>query len=143
MASSDVKTTENDGDVAAFLTSVPDSLRRADAHTLVELMSRATGQPPRMWGGSIVGFGRYHYVYASGREGDAAAVGFSPRKASTTVYLVGGSDDHTDLLKRLGPHSTTGSCLYLKRLDQVDLMVLEELVARSYQRTTTRTWPPG
>ena len=137
------KTTENDGDVEAFIASILDERRRADARTLVELMARATGQPARMWGSSIVGFGRYHYVYATGREGDAAAVGFSPRKGSTTVYIADGFDAYAELLDRLGPHSTSVSCLYLKRLDQVDLEALAELVRRSYERTTTRTWPPS
>ena len=136
------KTGPTDGDVAAFVAAVPDERRRADARTLVELLGRVTGEPPRMWGGSIVGFGSYHYVYATGREGDAAAAGFSPREASTTVYIPDGFEDHGDLLARLGPHTTSVSCLYLKRLDAVDLSVLEELVHRSYLRTTTRAWPP-
>lgn len=136
-------TVENDGDVEEFIASIPDERRQADARTLVALMARATGQPPRVWGSSIIGFGRYHYVYATGREGDAAAVGFSPRKGSTTVYIADGFDAYSELLDRLGPHSTSVSCLYLKRLDQIDLEALAELVSRSYERTTTRTWPPS
>lgn len=131
----------DDGDVDAFLASVSDERRRADARTLVSLMAEVTGEEPRMWSGSIVGFGSYHYVYESGREGDWAAVGFSPRKASTTVYLMEGFDGYADLLARLGPHSTGKSCLYLKRLDDVDLDVLREMVRRSYTWITTRTWP--
>lgn len=134
------KTTENDGDVDAFVAAIEHPVRRADAEALLELMERATGQPPRMWGASIVGFGSYHYRYASGREGDAAAVGFSPRKASTTVYLNDGFDAYADDLARLGPHTTSVSCLYLKRLEDVDLGVLEDMVRRSYLATTTRTW---
>jgi len=136
------KTQENDGDVEAFLATVPDQ-RRAEARTLVELMGRVTGEPPRMWGSSIIGFGRYHYRYATGREGDAAAAGFSPRKAATTVYVPDGFEAYCELLERLGPHTTSVSCLYLKRLDAIDLEVLAELVRRSYERTTTRTWPPS
>ncbi|MCU1432268.1 MAG: hypothetical protein JWP95_1373 [Actinotalea sp.] len=133
-------TQENDSSVATFLDEVADPVRRADAWTLVELMTRATGQPARMWGTAIVGFGRYHYVYATGREGDAPAAGFSPRKAASTIYL-GDLDQHADLLARLGPHTTSVSCLYVKRLGAVDLDVLEELVRRSYTATTARTWP--
>ncbi|WP_024288091.1 DUF1801 domain-containing protein [Cellulomonas sp. KRMCY2] len=135
-------TQENDGDVERFIASIADDVRRADARTLLDLMTRATGQPARMWGTAIVGFGRYHYVYATGREGDAPGVGFSPRKAATTVYLADGFDGYRESLARLGPHSTGRSCLYLKRLDGVDLGVLAEMVTRSYRGTTTRTWPP-
>lgn len=135
-------TREHDGDVEAFIAAVPSEVRRADARTVLDLMERVTGQPPRMWGPSIIGFGRYHYVYATGREGDAPAVGFSPRKAATTVYLADGFDGYQESLARLGPHSTGASCLYLKHLDAVDLDVLADLVARSYRFTTTRTWPP-
>jgi hypothetical protein len=143
MAQAPVATVEDDGDVEAFIASVPDETRRSDARTLMTLMERVTGEPARMWGTAIVGFGRYHYVYATGREGDAAAVGFSPRKAATTIYLADGFDGYAEQLDALGPHSTGRSCLYLKRLDQVDLTVLEEMVRRSYAVTTTRTWPPA
>jgi len=144
MGRSDTVTTENDGDVGTFLAAVPDERRRSDALALLELMGRATGQPARMWGTSIVGFGRYHYRYASGREGDAPAAGFSPRKANLTVYFPGGfADELADDLARLGPHTTSVSCLYLKRLGDVDLEVLESMVRRCYDDITTRTWPPG
>ena len=135
-------TQENDGDVGQFVAAVADEVRRADARTLLDLMTLVTGRPARMWGTAIVGFGRYHYVYATGRDGDAPAVGFSRRKAATTVYLVDGSDGYAESLARLGPHTTGRSCLYLKRLDVVDLGVLAEMVACSYRLTTTRTWPP-
>ena len=134
-------TVETGADVGAFLAAVEHDVRRRDAGTLVELMQRVTGEPPRMWGPSIVGFGSYHDVYESGREGDMAAVGFSPGKASTTVYLDGGFDAYADELARLGPHALGTSCLYLKDLAKVDLDVLEEMVRRSYRATTTRTWP--
>jgi hypothetical protein len=139
---SDATTVPTDADVAAFIAGVPDDVRRRDAETLVGLLREVTGQQPVMWGPSIVGFGSYHYVYDSGREGDAAAVGFSPRKASTTVYLADGFDAYADELARLGPHSLGKSCLYLKDLAKVDLGVLEQLVRRSYE-TTTRTSSPG
>ncbi|WP_309134868.1 DUF1801 domain-containing protein [Cellulomonas sp.] len=140
MGDGTLRTVENDGDVAAFLASVPDDRRREEAHTLLSLHERATGQPARMWGGSIVGFGRYHYRYASGREGDAAAAGFSPRKASSTVYLPLGFDGLEDDLARLGPHTTSASCLYTTRLDAVDLDVLEGMVGRSYARVVAHVW---
>ncbi len=134
-------TVETDADVGAFVAGVEHDVRRRDAVTLVELMQRATGEPPRMWGPSIVGFGSYHYVYESGREGDTAAVGFSPRKTSTTVYLVDGVDRYADELARLGPHTVGRSCLYLKDLSRVDLGVLEGIVRRSYATTTSSS--PG
>ncbi|GED11055.1 DUF1801 domain-containing protein [Cellulosimicrobium cellulans] len=129
-------TQPTDADVEAFLAAVSDPVRRRDAHRLVELLSRITGEPPRMWGSSIVGFGTYHYRYASGREGDMAAAGFSPRKAATTVYLMDGVDAHAALLDRLGPHTVGKGCVYVKDLDAVDLGVLEEVVKRSYATLT-------
>jgi len=139
MASSAV-TVENDEPVEVFLDQVQHPVRRRDAATLVDLMARVTGRPARMWGSAIVGFGAYHYAYASGREGDMAAVGFSPRTAATTVYLADGFDDHADDLARLGPHTLGKSCLYLKDLATVDLGVLETIVARSY--ATVTSWSP-
>jgi len=127
-------------DVEEFLGSVAHPVRRRDALRLVELMGRVTGEPARMWGSSIVGFGTYHYRYASGREGDMAAAGFSPRKAATTVYLMDGVDAHAALLDRLGPHTVGKGCVYVKDLDAVDLAVLEEVVRRSY---ATLTDDPG
>lgn len=134
------KTQPTDADVAAFVAAIPSAVRRQDAERLVELFGRVTGEPARMWGPSIVGFGEYHYRYASGREGDMAAAAFSPREAATTVYVVDGFDAHADLLDRLGPHTRSVSCLYLKRLDDVDLGVLAELVARSYATVTSGTF---
>ena len=131
-----MKTVENDGDVDAFLDSVVDETRRRDARTLVAMMERVTGLPPRLWGPAIVGFGRYHYVYASGREGDAPAAAFSPRKAATTVYLMEGVEPYSDLLGRLGPHAVGKGCLYVKRLADVDLGILETVVRESYQAAT-------
>jgi hypothetical protein len=135
----DIKTVENDGEIEAFLASVANETRRKDARTLIDLMQRVTGQPPRMWGPSIIGFGRYHYTYASGREGDMCAAGFSPRKAATTVYFEG-FDDYADDLARLGPHTTSVSCLYIKRLDDIDLGVLEDMLRRSYATVTAETF---
>jgi len=127
-------------DVTAHLASVQSSVRRRDADTLIDLMQRVTGQEPRMWA-SIVGFGEYHYRYASGREGDAPAAGFAPRKAATTVYVMDGVDGYRDLLDRLGPHTTGVGCIYLKDLEKVDLDALESIVRGSYERLTAGVWP--
>jgi hypothetical protein len=120
-------------DVDAFVAGVAHPVRRRDAQRLLELYGTVTGEPPVLWGPSIVGFGSRHYRYPSGREGDVAAAGFSPRAAATTIYLTDGAAAHPDLLARLGPHTVGKGCLYLKDLDAVDLGVLEELVARSYR----------
>jgi len=129
-----------DDDVRAFLDRVEHPVRRRDAETMLELMGRVTGQPARMWGPSIVGFGSYHYEYDSGREGDAPAAGFSPRKAATTVYLADGVGAHPDLLERVGPHTTGVGCLYLKDLANVDVEALEELVRTSYETVSSGTF---
>jgi hypothetical protein len=125
-------TTQPTGDdVDAFLAAVPDERRRADARAVCDLLARVTGEPAVMWGKAIVGFGRRHLRYDSGRELDWMVIGFSPRKASTTIYLAGGLDAYADLLGRLGKHTTGAGCLYLKRLADVDPAVLEDLLTRS------------
>jgi hypothetical protein len=129
---SEAETRPTDTHVADFVAGVENEQRRADAQTLIGLMSEVTGEPPVMWGSSIIGFGSYHYRYASKREGDAPLAGFSPRKQQLVVYLVGGYEDrYAGLLAALGPHKTGKSCLYLKRLSDVDLDVLRTLVDRS------------
>ena len=127
------KTVRNPGGVPGFLASVADPVRRADAESVCALMTEVTGERPAMWGTGIVGFGVYHYRYATGREGDWPAVGFSPRKQALTIYLSEGFDNHAGLLARLGPHSTGTSCLYVKRLADVDHAVLRELVAAGFR----------
>jgi len=118
--------------VAEFLAQVPDEQRREDAHRLCALMQELTGEPPAMWGTSIIGFGSYHYRYASGREGDSALASFSPRGQHLAIYLVGEfTDRHRSALARLGPHKTGKGCLYVKRLDDVDSDALRELIDRS------------
>jgi hypothetical protein len=126
-----------DDDVHAFIERVTSPVRRRDAETLLALMGRVTGEAPRMWGPSIIGFGEYHYRYATGREGDAPAASFSPRKAATTIYLPDGVDAHETELARLGEHTTGVGCLYLKDLDRVDTGVLEQILAASYRRVTS------
>jgi len=126
------KTLPSDENVEAFIAAVPDDHRREDAQTLCSLLGEWTGEPPTMWGASIVGFGHYRYRYDSGREGTAPLVGFSPRKAHLVVYLVGGFEDrYPKLLEELGPHKTGKGCLYLKRLDDVDDAALRALVERT------------
>ena len=130
---------ETDESVEEFIDRIDNSKRRRDAKTMVELMERVTGMQPRMWG-TAIGFGRYHYRYASGREGDAGAAGFSPRRQATTVYLPDGVNAHAELLEKLGPHTTGLVCVYIKDLETVDLQVLEEIVARSYAAVTAGTY---
>jgi hypothetical protein len=121
-----------DAPVAAFLARVPDERRRADARRLCALMQEITGEPPAMWGTSIVGFGSYHYRYASGHEGDSALASFSPRSQHLAIYLIGEfTGRHGSALARLGPHKTGKGCLYIKRLDDVDTDALRELIDRS------------
>ena len=122
--------------VSAFLDAIPDERRRSDARLLAALMTDVTGAQPEMWPSSIIGFGKYHYKYDSGREGDTIAVGFATRKAQTVVYVTGYLDGYADLLERLGPHTRGKGCLYLKHVDRVDAAVLREIVARSYANAT-------
>lgn len=114
-----------------LMATVPDVQRRADCFALVELMQEATGCKPVMWGASIVGFGKYHYQYASGREGDWMITGFSPRKNDLTLYIMSGFDSYADLMHKLGKYKTGKSCLYLKRLADVDKKILKELIDAS------------
>ena len=126
------KTLPSDRSAEAFIAAVPGDARREDAQKLCGLLSDWTGEPPVMWGTSIVGFGSYHYRYDSGREGTAALVAFSPRKANLVLYLVGGVEErYPKLLQQLGPHKVGKGCVYLKRLDAVDHRVLRRLVERT------------
>ncbi len=119
-------------DVEEFLTSLPDERRRADARELCLMMQQVTGEPATMWGGGIVGFGRYHYRYDSGHEGDSALASFAPRKDHLVVYLIGGFESrYPAIIARLGPHKTGKGCLYLKRVGDVDPKALRELIDRS------------
>lgn len=124
------KNCRNDASVEAYLDTL-ESTRRAECELLCELMSRITGAPARMWGDSMVGFGSYHYTYASGRSGDWFLTGFAPRKDKLSVYIMPGFADFAALMKGLGPHKTGKSCLYIKRLADIDLGKLEALVAQS------------
>ena len=127
----ELKTKRNEGNVEEFLNAIPDERKRADAFAVLELMKQATGEEPAMWGDAIVGFGEYHYRYASGREGDWPLAGFSPRKQNLTIYIMSGFDAYDELLERLGKYKTGKACLYINKLADVNPAVLEELVRRS------------
>jgi hypothetical protein len=126
-----VKTTQNDGSVEDFLNSVEKESKREDSFKILELMTKVTGETPQMWGDSIIGFGSYHYTYASGREGDWMLTGFSPRKQNLTLYIMDGFEEYEDLLKDLGKFKTGKSCLYINKLADVDTNVLKKLVKAS------------
>ncbi len=126
-----LKTQKNTASVDEFLNTVEDPEKQADCRKLAELMQNATGDLPTMWGNAIVGFGSYHYRYESGREGDWFLVGFSPRKQELSVYIMPGFSRYDDLMKRLGKHKTGKSCLYIKRLADIDIDVLEKLIQAS------------
>lgn len=122
------KTRATDLSVQAFLEATENPKRREDAFALDALFRRITGYQPKMWGPSMVGYGSYHYIYESGREGDFLATGFAPRKANLSIYIMPGYQDYSSILARLGKHKTGKSCLYLNNLSNVDLSVLEELI---------------
>ncbi|MCW5958890.1 MAG: DUF1801 domain-containing protein [Pyrinomonadaceae bacterium] len=127
----ELKTKLNDADVGEFLNKVSDPEKREDSFRVLEMMREISGQEPRMWGSSIVGFGTYHYKYASGREGEWMRIGFSPRKQNLTVYIMNGFERYDQLMAKLGKYKTGKSCLYLKRLSDVDESVLSELITES------------
>ncbi len=132
---SDLKTRPTGASVDAYLEQIADEARREDCRTLVRIMKKVTGAKPRMWGTSIVGFGTYHYKYASGREGDWPLTGFSSRQRDLTLYIMAGFSRYEELMAKLGKHKTGKSCLYVKRLLDIDLEVLERLVTASVKRT--------
>lgn len=132
----ELKTKKNESSVDAFIDSISDERKRSDSRELVELMSRVTKTEPAMWGDSIIGFGSYDYKYESGRQGTWFRVGFSPRKQNLTLYLMDGFDKYNDLLSQLGKHSTGKSCLYVKKLEDVDLKVLTKMVRESFKAAT-------
>jgi len=134
---SELKTRRNDNDVLAFIEAVEDDQRREDALAVLKLFEDVTGLEPQMWGDSIVGFGSYHYKYASGREGEWMLTGFSPRKKNLTLYIMSGFDAYESLLKKLGKYKTGKSCLYISKLEDVDIEVLCELVRQSVEQMSS------
>ncbi len=127
----ELKTRATDASVEDFLAAVEHPVRRADGLALLELLTEVTGEPARMWGDSIVGFGQYRYTYATGRSGEWPVAGFSPRKTRMVLYIMAGFTSYDELMSRLGKHKTGRSCLYVNKLADVDLGVLRELVAAS------------
>lgn len=126
------KTRPNNNSVIAFLNSVEGEEKRKDSHALLQLFKSITLEPAVMWGESIVGFGSYHYKYDSGREGDMCITGFSPRKSNFSIYIMSGFSNYQELLEQLGPHKTGKACLYVKRLSDIDMDVLSEIIRSSY-----------
>ena len=133
----ELKTRVNKASVTRFLESISDDAQRTESHTIVKMLRTATKAEPKMWGSSIVGFDSYHYVGKSGREGDWLLAGMSPRKQTLTLYMLGGWDHNAELLAKLGKHSLGKGCLYIKRLDDVNLPVLKRLIADSLKRAKT------
>ncbi|MCB9452747.1 MAG: DUF1801 domain-containing protein [Anaerolineaceae bacterium] len=136
-----LKTTPNNQDVTTFLNGVANAKRREDSFAVLALMQEVTGYEPRLWGDSIVGFGSYHYKYASGHEGDSFLAGFSPRKQSLTLYIMAGFDQYDALMVKLGKHTTGKSCLYIKKLEDINQDVLRELVKASVEHVAETNSP--
>ncbi len=130
----ELKTKLNDGDVEVFLNAVDDEQKRKDSFEILKKMKRITKNEPKMWGTSIVGFGTYHYKYASGREGDWFLAGFSPRKQNLTLYIMSGFDHKEETLAKLGKYKSSKGCLHIKRLSDVDDKVLDKLITDSVQQ---------
>ena len=124
--------------VASFIDQLADQTKRADAKALVKLLREVTGEPPKMWGPSIIGFGTCHYKYDSGREGDMPVAGFSPRTPATVIYILTGARGSEALLAKLGRHTIGKSCLYIKKLADVDQAVLKTLVVKSIAEIRSR-----
>lgn len=130
---SEPKTKLNDGSVNDFIATIDDQKKQADSRKLLEIFTRSTGEAPKMWGSSIIGFGQYHYKSEkSSQQGDWMLTGFSPRKQNLTLYIMQGFEKYSDILQRLGKYKTSKSCLYLQKLEDVDISVLEELIIKTY-----------
>lgn len=137
----ELKTKPTKVSVASFVAKIVDEKKRADAKALIAMMKDATKSEPVMWGSSIVGFGSYSYAYASGRTGDWPIIGLSPRKQNLTVYIMPGFEEFGDLLGKLGPHTTGKSCLYIKRLSDIDVPTLKKLVVKSVAKMKAKSKP--
>ena len=134
------KTVQTNASVEGFIASIAHPKRQQDAGVLVDLFGKSTGFAPKMWGNSIVGFGQYHYRYATGREGDFLATGFSPRKSNLSIYIMPGYGDFSDILKNLGKHKLGKSCLYVNKLADIDLDIMAQLIAGGIERLD-QIWP--
>lgn len=137
----ELKTKPTKVSVAAYVKKITDAQKRADTQTLVALMTQATKSDPVMWGTSIIGFGSYRYEYASGQKGDWPIIGLAPRKQNLTLYIMPGFDERDTLLKKLGPHKISKSCLYIKRLSDIDMPTLKKIITRSIAEMKKRTTP--
>ncbi|MCZ7601923.1 MAG: DUF1801 domain-containing protein [Melioribacteraceae bacterium] len=134
MAKVVIKTRKNNHSVEAFINTIENPKRREDSFVVLDLMKKITKEEPKIWGTSIVGFGNYHYKYSSGREGDWFVTGFSPRKASLSLYIMSGFKEYEELLSKLGKFKTGVSCLYINKLEDVDMTVLKKLIKLSVKK---------
>lgn len=133
MTSSQNKTIPTDQDVLDFLANIEDKQQQKDSQTLIGIMQRISGKPPVMWGPSIIGFGLFHYKYESGREGDMPIIGFSPRKGKMTLYIISNAEEYSEIRNRLGKHKASKACIYVNKLSDIDINVLEELLYAAYR----------
>ncbi len=136
----EIKTKATKVSVDKFIKSVLDKQKQEDSYKLIDMMKKITKAEPVMWGPSIIGFGKYHYKYESGHEGDICITGFSPRKAAISIYVMCGLERNRELLKKLGKHKAAKACLYVKRLEDIDMKVLKELVVESVKYVKTKKW---
>ncbi len=138
MAKANNKTTENNDSVAAFVKKITDADRRKDCQAIIDIMEKQSGFPAKMWGSAIIGFGTYQYKYESGREGDAPLVGFAPRKTEFALYLSSEFDKRDELLKQFGKHKTAKACVYVKKLEDVNVDVLKKMISNSIKHTRAK-----
>ena len=136
----ELKTKPNKISVEKFLNTIYDEQKRKDSFAILEMMKKITKEEPIMWGPSIVGFGKYHYKYESGREGDWFVTGFSPRKQNLTLYIMSGFKRYNELMEKLGKHKTGSSCLYVNRLEDLDMKILKELISESVKYMKNKKW---
>jgi hypothetical protein len=134
----ELKTKATKSSVEKFLDSIESEQKRDDAYTILDMMQKAIKEEPKMWGPSIIGFGTYHYKYDSGHEGDMCRIGFSPRKAALTLYILMGFEGYDELMAKLGKYKTSKACLYIKKLEDVDLKVLKQLITLSVKYTKVK-----
>ncbi|MDZ7766458.1 MAG: DUF1801 domain-containing protein [Melioribacteraceae bacterium] len=138
MAKAELKTKPTSADVEKFLNSIENEKRKKDAFVILDVMKKVTKEEPKMWGASIIGFGLYHYKYESGREGDWFLAGFSPRKTNFSIYIMSGFKEFDELLSKLGKHKTGSSCLYINKLEDVDLSILKKMVTLSVKKMKSK-----
>jgi len=136
----EIKTKPTAVSLDKFIKAVPDEQKRTDSYILIDMMKKITKADPKMWGPSIIGFGTYHYKYASGHEGDMPVTAFSPRKDAISIYIMGSLPQNKELFRKLGKHKMGKSCLYVKRLSDVDIKVLKQLITESYNYIKNKNW---